>query len=72
MKKLTSSDKPTKRCVTARVPHGVKPQLVLTIYPDGILGIRELGRRREYQLDVATLYVTAIRREVAARKGGRR
>lgn len=64
MKHLTSSDKPTRRRVTARVPHGVTPQLIVTIYPGGIIGLRENRRRKEYQLDCGTLYVAAIRAEL--------
>lgn len=46
--------------VRARVPHGVVPHIVVSIYPDGGIGLREQGRRDEYKLDVATLYVNAL------------
>lgn len=65
MKKLTFEDSPTKRVVTARVPHGVNPQIVITIYPGGVIGLRELRRRKEYTLDTASLYVSAVRREIS-------
>lgn len=68
MKKLTIGDKPTRRVTYSHVPHGVKPQIVVTVYPAGIIGFRELGRRKEYQLDVGVLYVSAIRNEVAKKK----
>jgi hypothetical protein len=68
MKHLTSNDKPTKRAVSARVPHGVKDTLVVAVYPGGMIGLRELGRRKEYTLEVGTLYVSAIRAEIRAKK----
>lgn len=60
---MTACNKPVKRSVRARVPHGVVPQIVVTIYPSGMIGLRELRRRREYDVDVGQLYVDCVRRE---------
>lgn len=59
---MTPATKPVRRKVSVRAPHGVSSQIVLTIYPDGLIGLRELGRpaRTEKQLDIAQLYVNAI------------
>ena len=76
MKTLTFEDKPTKRVVRANTPHGVKNEIVVTVYPGGGIGLRELGRRKEYHLDAGALYVRAIVSELAsekrAKRGGRK
>jgi hypothetical protein len=71
MKHLTHEDKPTKRAITAHVPHGVRPKLVVSILPNGSIGLRELGRRKEYYLDLGALYVNAIRAEVREKRSKR-
>lgn len=60
MKHLSSEDSPTRRVVRARVPHGVKPEIVVSVYPGGEIGLREQGRRDEYKLDAGVLYVNAL------------
>lgn len=65
---MTDLTKPVRRSTAARVPHGVTPRLIVTIYPGGLLGLREHRRRKEYHLDLGTLYVQAIRQEVAEAK----
>lgn len=72
MKTLTFSDKPTRRVVNARTPHGVRPQIVVTVYPNATIGLRELGRRKEYCLDAGALYVSAVIREVSKAKADRK
>lgn len=57
--------KPIARLLYSRsVPHGVKPELVVTIYESGVIGIREKGRPRrfEQQREVGELYVESLRR----------
>ena len=72
MKKLTHEDKPTKRVVTTHAPHGVRPNIVVSVHPNGILGLRELGRRKGYELDIAALYVSAVRAEVREKQAKKR
>jgi len=64
--------KPTRRRVRAAVPYGVNPEIVVTIYPAGIIGLREGRRRREYVLPVGLIYQNAVkaaaRADVAERK----
>ena len=68
---MTDLKRPVKRVLrNARVPYGVKPELILTLYPDGRIGFRELGRRREYQVDAGTIYARLVRDETAPK--GRR
>jgi hypothetical protein len=57
---MTTCSKPVRRKLSARVPHGVRPTIVVSIYPQGLIGLRELGRRREYLVDVGALYVREV------------
>lgn len=61
MTKLTSL---IRRKVDVHAPHGVKPQFVVTLYPNGTMGLRELGRRSEFALDLGELYVWALKSAV--------
>lgn len=56
----TRCTKPTRRMVRAAVPHGVNPDIVITVYPSGLIGLREARRRREYVLAVGLLYQQAV------------
>ena len=49
-----------RRQVTASVPYGVNPQIIITLYPNGILGMRESRRRREYCAAIGTVYQQAV------------
>jgi hypothetical protein len=72
MKKLTYEDKPTKRVVTTHAPFGIRPNIVVSVHPNGMIGLRELGRRKEYELDIAALYVSAVRAEVREKRSKRK
>lgn len=63
---MTQLDKPVQRRTRASVPHGVKPEIVITLYPGGTIGLRESGRRKsaEVCVDVGTLYVQAVQNKV--------
>ncbi len=63
---MTTLTKPVSRRAHVRVPHGVRPEIIVTIYPGGELGLREAGRpsRTEQRLDLGTLYVAAIKSAV--------
>ena len=71
---MTDLLKPIRRVArNLRVPHGIKPDLVVTLHPGGLIGLRESGRRKEYALDIGELYRAAVVREFAeARKNRRR
>ncbi len=59
----TLKTKPVSRTVAIRRPSSAyKDALVVTIYPGGILGLRERGRRQdsEIRLDLGELYVGAL------------
>jgi hypothetical protein len=60
---VTELKRPVRRTVTVRVPHGINPRLVITLYPEGLIGIRESGRRLEVKLAAAVLYARGLRAE---------
>ncbi len=67
---MTDLNKPVTRRTRAIVPHGVKPEIVVTLYPGGTMGLREAGRRRkhEYCLDIGKLYVRAVENAIATKR----
>ena len=53
--------RPVRRTTTSGpVPHGVKSEMVITLYPGGLIGLRELGRRREYTISAGVLYARLV------------
>lgn len=59
--------------VSGQAPRGVKDTIVVTIYPSGRIGLRELRCRREYIVSVAMLYRRQVVLEAMAESGiGRR
>jgi len=73
---VTLCTKPTRRKVRANVPFGVNPEIVLTIYPSGVIGLREARRRREYVVSIGIIYHNAVlasaRAEAIARRAARK
>jgi len=63
---------PLRRIVRIRAPHGVEPELVISIHPNGTIGLREAGRklRTEKTVEAGQLYVQLI--QAAVLKMGRR
>jgi hypothetical protein len=60
---MTDLVKPIKRIARGlSVPHGIKPDLVITIYPGGIVGIKEHSRsmRSEIQYSASALYEQGV------------
>ncbi len=62
----TRCTKPTRRVVRAAVPHGVNPDIIITVYPSGVLGMRESRRRREYVVGIGLIYQNAVLAEARA------
>ena len=54
------------------VPHGVKPELVVKVWKNGMIEIRERCRRVEYSATVGSVYVGALKREVMEKKKQRK
>lgn len=66
---MTALSRPVRRSAKCRVPHGVNPVLVITLYPEGLIGLREQRRRKEYTVDAGSLYARLVAAE--ARGKGR-
>jgi len=61
---MTALSRPIKRTCNPRtkLPHGFADTLILTLYPGGILGVREARHREELTLDVADWYARTLTR----------
>lgn len=70
---MTTIRKPLRRRVQCdgQVPHGVNPELVITLYPGGMLGLRETGRRQssEIQVHVGVIYARALAGQAREKRG---
>ena len=79
---MTDLSKPVRRVARGVVQtHGLRPDVVVTLYPGGVLGIRELKRRKEWTIPLEAVLTLAIRKEAdrvrlekkaAKRNGSRR
>lgn len=72
---MTPLNKPvTRKAVTRPAAHGVRAELVISLHPGGIVGIREVGRRSKSEVcfEAAELYVEGIRRRIAKAKADKR
>ena len=68
---MTTAKKPvTRRVITTPAAWGIKPEIAVTIYPDGEIGLRELGRKTQshVRIDIGELYVYLVRQRVARLK----
>lgn len=66
---MTDLKRPVKRVARGlAVPHGVNPDLVISLYPGGVIGLREARRRKEVKVSALTLYTRALRDEARARR----
>ena len=67
---MTELQKPLRRRVRTRaMPHGYRPELVVTLHPGGLVELREVrSRQAPVELDLATLYVKARIQEAMARR----
>jgi hypothetical protein len=72
---MTPLSKPiSRKAHTIPAAYGIRPELVITLYPRGIIGIREAGRRTpsEVTFDASELYVSGVRNRVAREKAAKR
>lgn len=72
---MTTLNKPiTRKAHTKPAAHGVRPELVISLHPGGIIGIREAGRRAssEIMFEAARLYVDGVRAKAAAIRAEKR
>lgn len=72
---MTQLNKPvTRKAVTRPAAYGVRAELIISLHPGGIIGIRESGRRSKSEVcfDAAELYVEGVRRRIAKEKADKR
>ncbi len=68
---MTILKKPRSYSIGKRVSHAIKP-IVVTLYPNGVIGLREKGRRKEVTVEAGRLYVNLIAGDIRERKRERR
>lgn len=62
-------NKPVRRESNETVRDGSKTRaLIITIYPDGLLGLRPKGTRREEFYPIEAVYSIAVKARVAAQR----
>lgn len=66
MTTLTEKKPPVRRKVHAHSPHGISDTIVVSLFPNGTIGLRELGRalHTEQTIEVASLYVELVERSI--------
>ncbi len=70
---MTALNKPVRRVAQVReMPHGFRDRLVVTLYPGGIVSVREVRRREAVEFDLSKLYVSALITRSLARRITRR
>lgn len=65
---MTRLTRPVRRTTGIRPSHAIA-ELVITLYPGGIVGLRELRRRKEYTMDASILYARAAAEEARSKQG---
>jgi len=74
---MTSLHKPVKRTLDLPLKGSSRTRaIIVTLYPGGVIGLRDKGRRREYTLPLTTVYALAAEAEarsvMAERKAARK
>jgi len=66
---MTKLNKPVKRTAEG-VLRG--KNLVVTLYPHNVIGLRQLRCKKEYTLPLITIYNQAIRAEIESKKAAKK
>lgn len=77
---MTALTKIIRRLVQIEVISGHRRAMILSLYPGGVIGLREKGRRKELTLPLLTIYMRAAEAEAqriiaerkATKRGGKR
>lgn len=65
-------NKPVRRVASVReMPHGFRNRLIVTLYPGGIISVREPRHKESVDFDLAKLYASTLVRRALAHKKGR-
>lgn len=66
---MTTLTKPVRRVVqVSKVPHGFRNRLIFTLYPGGVVSVREIRRNESVEFDLASLYASAVVRRALGMK----
>lgn len=69
----TRANKPVSRLTTASIRDGGKRrEIVVIIYPNGLLGLRPKGTRREEQVLIEAVWYRAVKDRVASEQAAKR
>jgi len=71
---MTTLNRPvTRKATTTPAAHGVRAELVISLHPGGIIGIREAGRRSKTEIcfEAARLYVDGVRAKAAEKQAAK-
>lgn len=72
---MTALNKPiTRKAYTRPAAYGVRAELVISLHPGGVVGIREAGRRSgsEVFFEASELYVQGVRARIAKQRAEKR
>lgn len=69
---MTNLKKPISRVTEVRqMPNGFRDRLVITLFPGGIVSVREVRHKQSVEFDLGKLYASALVRRALAPKKGR-
>lgn len=70
---MTILHKPVKRSTRIAAPGSGRPMdIIVTLYPGGMIGLRHKGSRTEYEYPLTTLYLYAVDAAVKRKKAERK
>jgi len=66
---MTELTKPVRRVAQVRqMPHGFRDRLVITLFPGGIVSVRETRHKESIEFDLGKLYASALVRRAMGKK----
>jgi len=69
---MTDVKKPCKRIARNVMGHGFNLDVVVTIHPNGVIGLRELHRRKEFLFSISALVKAAMTEEAKVKRAAKR
>lgn len=60
---MTDLTKPLRRATQLAIRSGPPQPIIIALYPEGTIGFRLKGRRKEYLLDLTSAYLLAAQKE---------
>lgn len=65
---MTTCTKAVTRIVNSRLLLGKEGKLIITIYPDGLIGLRQPRQRKEIKVEAGSLFLSGIKTQINAEK----